>query len=331
LLVEDHPINRQVALGLLKDTKVQVDIAENGVQALHRLQQQHYDLVLMDIQMPEMDGLTACQHIRQQLLLADLPVIAMTAHAMASDIAKSKAAGMNDHLTKPIDPEQLFNTLLHYLPAQPHLHQPQAKQLPGPTLSEQLQWQQLTECQAIDATRALKALGGKMSLYLQLIDDFQHGHRHQVTSLLENFRQQEWQTLYLDIQSLKSTSAYIGAFELSQACQHFETALSQQVATEAALLQLCHLLAQLLEALAPIMPTSRQLSSFPDLAAALTTLLPLLQESDFAAEDLVPSLLEVAVGHRHEALVQQIALDIRQVEYEKATSQTIHLLQQLTT
>jgi predicted ATPase/signal transduction histidine kinase/DNA-binding response OmpR family regulator/HPt (histidine-containing phosphotransfer) domain-containing protein len=331
LLVEDHPINRQVALGLLKDTKVQVDIAENGVQALHRLQQQHYDLVLMDIQMPEMDGLTACQHIRQQLLLADLPVIAMTAHAMASDIAKSKAAGMNDHLTKPIDPEQLFNTLLHYLPARPHLEPSQAKQLAGPTLSEQLQWQQLTECQTIDAPRALKALGGKMSLYLQLIDDFQRGHQHQVTTLLDSFRQQQWQTLYLDIHSLKSTSAYIGAFELSQSCQHFETALSQEVAREAALLQLCQLLAQLLEELAPILPTTPQLFKFVDLAAALTTLLPLLQESDFAAEDLVPALLDVAIGHQHEAIVQQIALDIRQVEYEKATSQTIHVLQQLTT
>ncbi|OBP16814.1 hypothetical protein A5320_05430 [Rheinheimera sp. SA_1] len=329
LLVEDHAINRQVALGLLKDSQVQVDIAENGLLAIHRLQQQRYDLVLMDIQMPEMDGLTACQHIRQQLLLTELPVIAMTAHAMASDIAKSKAAGMNDHLTKPIDPQQLYSTLLQYLPAEPHARRPAPIVATGPTLAEQQQWQQLNECSAIDADRALKNLGGKLSLYLKLIDDFQQEHQQQSSKLQSMFRHQQWQPLYLDIHSLKSTSAYIGAFEFSQLCQQFETTLSQQTATAEALQLLCDQLQLLMQQLSKVSPTAPQQIQFQHLTEALTTLLPLLQESDFAAEDLLPALLEVASHHPHVLMVEQIAADIRQVEYEKAAGQTVQLLQQL--
>lgn len=329
LLVEDHAINRQVALGLLKDSNVQVDFAENGLLAIHRLQQQRYDLVLMDIQMPEMDGLTACQHIRQQLLLTELPVIAMTAHAMASDIAKSKAAGMNDHLTKPIDPQQLYSTLLQYLPAEPQARKAAPVAVAGPTLVEQQQWQQLGECSAIDAERALKNLGGKLSLYLKLIADFQLEHQQQTGRLQSMFSQQQWQPLYLDIHSLKSTSAYIGAFELSQHCQHFETALAQQHATTEALQQLCDQLLLLLQQLSRVSPAAPTAFTFTHLTEALTTLLPLLQESDFAAEDLLPGLLAVAATHPQAAVVLQIAADIRQVEYEKAASQTVQLLQQL--
>ncbi len=329
LLVEDHAINRQVALGLLKDSQVQVDIAENGLLAIHRLQQQRYDLVLMDIQMPEMDGLTACQHIRQQLLLTDLPVIAMTAHAMASDIAKSKAVGMNDHLTKPIDPQQLYSTLLQYLPAEPQTRRPLPAVTAGPTLAEQQQWQQLGECSVIDAERALKNLGGKLSLYLKLIDDFRQEHLQQASKLLSMFRHQQWQPLYLDIHSLKSTSAYIGAFELSQQCQQFETALSQQNATTDALQLLCDQLLLVLKQLSHVLPAAPQHMRFQHLSEALTAILPLLQESDFAAEDLLPALLDVASHHPQAQVVEQIAADIRQVEYEKATSQTVQLLQQL--
>ncbi|MBU2277849.1 MAG: response regulator [Gammaproteobacteria bacterium] len=329
LLVEDHAINRQVALGILKDSQVQVDIAENGLLAIHRLQQQRYDLVLMDIQMPEMDGLTACQHIRQQLLLTELPVIAMTAHAMASDIAKSKAAGMDDHLTKPIDPQQLYRTLAHYLPAEPQQRpMPQVEQA-GPTLTEQQQLQQLAECSAIDSARALKNLGGKLQLYLKLIEDFQLEHQHQAPKLLDLFQHQQWQPLYLDIHSLKSTSAYIGAFEFSQLCQQFETALSQQSASAEAMQQLCEQLQQLLQQLSNVLPTAAINRQFQNLTDALTALLPLLQESDFAAEDLLPALLEVATDHPQASVVQQIAVDIRQIEYEKATSNTVQLLQQL--
>jgi two-component system sensor histidine kinase/response regulator len=116
LLVEDNEMNLLVAKTFLADTDVQLDIAHNGLQAIEKIQQKNYDLVLMDIQMPEMDGLTACQKIRNDLKLAKLPIIAMTAHAMAKDIENSQAVGMNEHIIKPINPDDLFAMLSRFLP-----------------------------------------------------------------------------------------------------------------------------------------------------------------------------------------------------------------------
>ncbi len=117
LLVEDNEMNLLVAKTFLADTSVQLDIAHNGLQAIEKIQHNNYDLVLMDIQMPEMDGLTACKKIRTDLQLSKLPIIAMTAHAMARDIETSKAVGMNEHIIKPINPDDLFAMLSRFLPA----------------------------------------------------------------------------------------------------------------------------------------------------------------------------------------------------------------------
>jgi len=117
LLVEDNEMNLLVAKTFLADTQVKLDIACNGLQAIEKIKQTEYDLVLMDIQMPEMDGLTACQKIRTDLHLTTLPIIAMTAHAMAKDVENSRAAGMNEHIIKPINPDDLFAMLSRFLPA----------------------------------------------------------------------------------------------------------------------------------------------------------------------------------------------------------------------
>jgi CheY-like chemotaxis protein len=116
LLVEDNEMNLLVAKTFLADTDVQIDIAHNGLQAIEKIQHKKYDLVLMDIQMPEMDGLTACKKIRNELELVKLPIIAMTAHAMAKDIENSKTVGMNEHIIKPINPDDLFAMLSRFLP-----------------------------------------------------------------------------------------------------------------------------------------------------------------------------------------------------------------------
>jgi len=117
LLVEDNANNREVALDFLAAAPVQVDVACDGAEAVHMVQTGDYDLVLMDIQMPGVDGLTATRRIRAIDRYRQLPIIAMTAHALPADRAKSLAAGMDDHLTKPIDPALLFAALLRWLPA----------------------------------------------------------------------------------------------------------------------------------------------------------------------------------------------------------------------
>ncbi|MBU3735850.1 MAG: response regulator, partial [Methylobacterium sp.] len=115
LLVEDNEINQMVAQELLQEAGLIVDVAGNGAIAIDMLKQQPYDIVLMDMQMPVMDGITATTELRKQPQFADLPIVAMTANAMQQDREKCLQAGMNDHIPKPIDPEILWRTLLHWI------------------------------------------------------------------------------------------------------------------------------------------------------------------------------------------------------------------------
>ena len=117
LVVEDEPINREIAQELLKDFGTTADTAENGRQALDLLKVGNYDLILMDMQMPEMDGLEATRRIRAQPQYTLLPIVAMTANAFAEDRERCMAAGMNDFIVKPVDPDELKLILLRYLSA----------------------------------------------------------------------------------------------------------------------------------------------------------------------------------------------------------------------
>ena len=111
LLAEDNEINQMIATAFLTEKGIIVEIANNGLEAIEALEKDSYDVVLMDIQMPEMDGLTATAEIRKNPKFKDLPIIAMTAHAMPGDRELSLESGMIDHLTKPIDPNLLYLTL----------------------------------------------------------------------------------------------------------------------------------------------------------------------------------------------------------------------------
>jgi PAS domain S-box-containing protein len=115
LLVEDNPVNQELACEVLRRAGIEVAVADNGVRALEMLEQQPYDGVLMDCQMPVLDGYEATRRLRRDARWAQLPVIAMTANAMVGDRDKALAAGMNDHVAKPIKLGQLFGTLVRWL------------------------------------------------------------------------------------------------------------------------------------------------------------------------------------------------------------------------
>lgn len=116
LLVEDNEVNQMVARRLLEKAGLKVAVTDNGFKALERLDKEEFDLVFMDVQMPEMDGLEATRRLRADPRFAQLPILAMTAHALQEDRDISLEAGMNDHITKPINLSDLYTALIRWLP-----------------------------------------------------------------------------------------------------------------------------------------------------------------------------------------------------------------------
>ena len=170
LLVEDNEINQEVALEFLKLGQFKVDIANNGVECLERLNEKDYDCVLMDIHMPEMDGFEATRQIRAMPRYADLPVLAMTANVMDVDVEESLAAGMNAHIAKPIVPNTLFSALLQWI-------EPGERSIDvvstDPSTSDITLPQKLSGC---DLSRALLNVNGNRALLGRLLRDIVADH-----------------------------------------------------------------------------------------------------------------------------------------------------------
>lgn len=320
LLVEDNAINRQVAMGFLADTKAHIAIAENGQIALDKLQLQSFDLVLMDIQMPVLDGLSATEKIRQELNM-DLPVVAMTAHAMAGDAEKSFAAGMNAHVTKPIDPEQLFSTLQSFLPekapSKPTAEKPLVVDSNDPLVAILLQKG------VVNVHSALDKLKGRTKLYTGLVTDFVLANRDIESTINQCVNSGELKDIYRCIHSLKSSAAYIGANELSAQAELLEQRLAEDKEYLSLLTQVvkatAELVSQLEQIIEQVTPITNQ-RSLPDeeLRKLLAKLVPLVEEFNAESEDLSEQLYQGCLGHEHEAITKEIYFAVRDFEFDAA-------------
>ncbi|MBF0612988.1 MAG: response regulator [Magnetococcales bacterium] len=232
LLAEDNPINQQVAAELLEMNGLVVTVAQDGQQAIAALQDAVFDLVLMDIQMPIMDGLEATMVLRKDPRFDHLPIVAMTAHALLEDRAKSLEAGMNDHLTKPIDPDHLFMVLVKWIPAKNRgAVLPQAPMAaPEVVLPNTLP--------GIDMAKGLRQVGDNRKLFRTLLVDFHEDYQESLPRLRALLHSGAYPDMQRLAHTLKGVAGSIGAESVFNAARILETTLqSGQVTAVDGLLQ----------------------------------------------------------------------------------------------
>ncbi|MDM7457265.1 MAG: response regulator [Tepidimonas sp.] len=233
LVVEDNAINQQVARDLLRREGAEVTVAEHGQAALDELkaQPQGWDVVLMDMQMPVMDGLQATQAIRQQLGLRQLPIVAMTANAMLSDREACLAVGMNDHVGKPFAIDQLVRVLLHWAPhaVRATTNEPpsDSRDAPGAPAADEPQpagsdWGHLD---GMDIPGALERLGGDPVLYARILRSFAQSLPHALAELQTRLDGAPDATLAAQLHTLKGTAATVGAVQLAARAADAERAV----------------------------------------------------------------------------------------------------------
>ncbi len=221
LLVEDNEMNLDLALELLGDVGIQVSIAHNGLQALEAVERERFDCVLMDIQMPEMDGLTATQKIRQNDKHKLLPILAMTAHAMKGEAEKSLAAGMNQHITKPIDPFVLYTALLKHI----HQQDVKIKQAAAGSLPYMIE--------GIDLEDGLYRLGNKRASYEKLLKSYATVYGNIEEECAQLMRDQNAKALAAYVHTLTGITGNIGAKALHERLSPISAKLHHQAQANA--------------------------------------------------------------------------------------------------
>ena len=246
LLAEDNEVNQQIAVELLESAGARVAVAGNGQEAVAQLwaslEDEPFDGVLMDLQMPEMDGFEATRQIRADPRFASLPIIAMTAHAMLEERQRCLEAGMNDHIAKPIEPEALFHTLRQWLPSQPGMPALRRRRVVPVRSGDALELPQL---RGLDTANGLHRVAGNRRLYRELLDKYASGQANAVAQIRAALTDADWTTAERLAHTLQGVSGNIGATALQQLAAGLEQALRQNA--DSAVLE--PLLAQVHEAL----------------------------------------------------------------------------------
>jgi signal transduction histidine kinase/CheY-like chemotaxis protein len=309
LLVEDNELNREVALGLLEDAHLTIEIAENGQVAVQMVSEHNYDLVLMDMQMPVMDGLAATRAIRLKPQFQSLPIIAMTANVMESDRERCTEAGMNDHLAKPIDPAALFAALLRWIKPRADVVAKAAPESPAatsrvlePAPSPAIPTLQI---EGVDTQSALRRTGGNPKRYEMLLRKFAESAN--VDEIRDALASGDTATAVRTAHSLKGAAANLGATAVANSAAEVETGIKAGQSVQPQLDTLATKLRAAVEAIRSALPneqvgeSARAATADPaSVAAPLRKLAELLSHDDGDAADFIleaqPHLAKVLTG-----------------------------------
>ncbi|HJP33913.1 MAG TPA: response regulator [Candidatus Latescibacteria bacterium] len=304
LLVEDNPLNQQVALELLSQAGFETDLAENGRIATQKVEQNEYDLVLMDMQMPVMDGCTATRTMRGSGV--ELPILAMTANAMAQDREQCLQAGMNDHIAKPIDPDLLLAKLVEWVPpldearqaaadpagSVPQLSTPASRAEADPSLS----------IDGLDVRAGLRNVANNHEFYIRLLRGFVSGVEADAVRIVRaRLSTGDRDGAERAAHSLKGVAGTLGATRLQGLAQTLETGVREGSEVHSQLEAVDRELTQFLGELNAVLPVE---AGDPDGSGG--------EES--VATQAVPVLLAALENHRAEWVEISDTLSINEVE-----------------
>ena len=334
LLVEDNEINQQVACEILEQAGFYVDVANHGQEALGMLEYKTYDCVLMDVQMPVMDGLTATAKIRENSEHKELPVLAMTANATLEDRDRSLEAGMNEHITKPIHPQMLFEALLKWIAhgerslPEAFLKASHAQDTPA-----------LPEMPGIDTDAGLARIGGKVSSYMKLLGKFSENQASAIEEIRTAVSAGDQELAVRTAHSLKGASGALGAIAVQEAAgelefrlnvglsgvgEEFYEALGEALATAITAIQ-----GATGAVAAAAGPSSEPKEITMEIFERLDTLQQQLEDFDSEAEDTLDALLAEMVNYEAGSLLEPIRKAVSAYDMESAAEQLVEVTTKL--
>jgi PAS domain S-box-containing protein len=320
LLVEDNQVNQQIAMELMGVQGISVDIASTGHQALEKLTTagpDAYGLVLMDLEMPQMDGHEATIEIRKDARFDKLPIIAMTAHALSEIRERCLREGMQDYITKPVDPEKLYNTMArwlgHSMPSRvERASGREPAKLPGLTV--------------IDSSFGLRHVAGNTELYVQLLDRFRESQRHAYEDMKRDFDAGQYDEASKRAHTLRGVAGNIGARDLQAVAQAVEESLRAPEVDGARVSQRIDMLGLSLHAVVEAVDhyfatharTSRADECTEDPATAVMRLQGLLEEFSGDTTDYFDTVRPVLAKLFGSAVTERLAIHLSKYEFEEA-------------
>jgi signal transduction histidine kinase/CheY-like chemotaxis protein len=325
LLVEDNELNQEVAMGLLEPAHMSIDMAENGEVAVRMVNNHDYDLVLMDMQMPVMDGIAATKAIRGNPRFSTLPIIAMTANAMDADRELCRSAGMNDHVSKPIDPDAMFATIMKWIkPRQVQITEPPPQTVES---SSNQNLPDLPDIEGVDIKDGLKRVGGNIRLYRDLLMKFAAKHTDSALEISDALHIDDRDTAQRIAHTVKGVAGNIGIKPVQFAAEKLEKALRESSSSAPTILQeFASALRTQIDAIEQALPMEtlaleiEPKRSFDPIAASheITRLRGQLKASDGDSDETFRALRDILTGQVAKTRLDALGANISDFDFAGA-------------
>ena len=334
LVAEDNTTNQEIALAILEGAGIVAEIADNGKKAVEAVRKGRFDAVLMDIQMPEMDGYDATRAIREDPKFKSLPIIAMTAHAMEGDEEKCLEAGMNGYVSKPINQDRLFHTIWKSLKHK--------ERLPQTGKPEDIPEKPSIETGELPATLpginiqdTLKALNIGADVFKRILIGFLNNNKDAANNIKDVFEKKDWESLVHLAHSLKGSAGNIGANDLQDAAFQLEKAsrkgsanppeknlVNNVVTTLSQALESLHALADTEKGPVCVQRTVREPLDVKEDTIDPAQLIPLLTQLahalDLADPVEITKHMDAVREHLNRSILQNLEKQINDYNYDKA-------------